>query len=374
MNTRTNGIYLRMVTESMVLRIGVFVLLTLIFSISSALANVQSASTSPVGFVTVTIPAGFGTTKKTSLISLPLLASDNTIPSQGVITGVKDAKTLLVNPLGAGVGGTLVLPAGHLSRPAVPFLLLFTSGEAEGLMFLVSSTTPNTESEITLNDPNDPLFDLRTLNIHSGDSFKLYLCDTLLSVFGTPETSDLKGGTSASNADTVTLVTNGSASTYFYSTSLGRWARVSLGSPDSNHVPLLPYYGIQYGRLANTDFSLVSTGEVPRVKRKVKVRASGPTLLAPYWPTDSNLFSQGLQSSPNWAAASSPSLADRVVMTTPAGSALTYTFDGQNWRRIGLGSSLSDSTAVSTGSAMLLNRIPGRSSHTILEQLPPYSL
>jgi uncharacterized protein (TIGR02597 family) len=338
-----------------------------------AQTNSNSVSTTPVGFTTITASAGSGTAIRSSFISLPLLNTDNTIPSRGSVVLVKDARTLVVIPSNQGDSGQASFPAGYLSTPADPFLLQMTSGDAEGMMYLVSTTTPNTGNEITLTDPNDPSLNLSNNGVKAGDTFRLYMCDTLLSFFGTPATTGVLGGTNASTADQIVLISHGSTASYFYSTTLNRWARVSLGSPNANNTPLLPYYGIQYSRLANTPLSLMATGEVPTTRRKVKVKASGSTLLATYWPTDTTLSSSGIGSMPGWVSGTNSTNTDRAVLTM-SGSLTTHIFDGANWRRVAPGRPLSNTNAIPTGGSTMLQRRQTNSVYSILEQSAPYSL
>jgi hypothetical protein len=335
----------------------------------------QTATTDPVGFVTVGITAGTGSAKKNTLFSLPLLETE-AIDGQvaGTITGVT-ANTIS----NSNAGWT----AGALSDPTMPFLIQITSGAAEGRMFLISSSAAtggavagaaNTATEVTISSLDAAQIDLTTLGVVEGtDTYKIFACDTISSFFGTPEATGIQGGASAANADTIIAVVNGSSSTYFYSTANGRWSRVALGSPDASNVPLLPYYGIQYGRIASTPLSFVVTGGVPTSERQVSVKNSGSTLLAQYWPADSTLGSLGIENLAGWQSGSTAASADTVVLTS-AGSANTYFYNGTNWKRVALGSPDADNTVIPVGTTVSIVKKGSAGGYSTLTQQAPYSL
>jgi hypothetical protein len=335
-----------------------------------------TATTDPVGFVTVGIAAGTGTAKRNTLFSLPLLETDSIAGVAGTITGV--TSNTISN---AGAGWT----PGALSQPATPYLIQITSGSAKGRMFLIASSaatggavsgTANTATQVTISSLDSTQVDLNTLGIAVGaDTYKIYACDTLSSFFGTPATTGILGASTSANADTIVIVANGSSATYFYNTSVtpNRWSRVGLGSPDASNVPLLPYYGVQYSRLGNSALSFVVTGGVPTVDRQVAIKTSGPTLLAQYWPADSTLGSLGLQNLPGWQTGASASTADTVVLTS-AGAANTYFYNGTNWKRVALGSPNADTTPVPVGTTVSINKRGSAAGFTTLTQQAPYSL
>lgn len=339
-------------------------------------ANAQTTvATDPVGFVTLNVTAGTGAAKKNTLFSLPLSESE-AIDGQvaGVITSV--TANTIVN---ANAGWT----AGALSDPSTPYLIQITSGAAEGRMFLIASSAAtggaiagaaNTATEVTVSPVDAVQVDLTTLGIVGGsDTYRIFACDTLGSFFGTPVTTGILGGAAAGTADTVIAVVNGSSSTYFYSTTLNRWTKVTLGSPDASNVPLVPYYGIQYSRLGNTALSFVITGEVPAIKRQVAIKNSGPTFLAQYWPADSTLSSLGLQTIPGWQSGATVGVADTVILTT-AGVASTYFYDGVNWRKVTLGTPNADATPILVGTTVLISKKGVSAGYSTLNQALPYSL
>ena len=326
----------------------------------------ETATTDPVGFVTVGITAGTGTAKRNTLFSLPLLETEAiTGQVSGAITGIT------ANTISNSNAGWV---AGELSNPATPYLIQLTSGVAEGRMFLISSTAPNTPTTVTLSPVDTAQVNLETLGVTAGDTYKIYACDTLSSFFGTPATSGIQGGTSTSNADTVIIVSNGTPTTYFYNNSLSGWRKVGLGAgPNDGNAPLLPYYGIQFARLGNTALTFTVTGGVPTLPRAMAVKNFGTTLISQFWPVESTLGALGLQNIVGWQSGASASSADTAILTVN-GTPSTYYYNGTNWIRVGLGNQISDNVAVPIGTSVLVNKkgsTPGFATYT---QPMPYSL
>lgn len=343
----------------------IFVLLLMFASIFSS--HAQNAASDPVGFVTINIPAGTGFAKKISMISAPLLdlASINGSVT-GSLTGVTSS-TLSCS--------SAKWTPGSLSRAATPFLIQITSGNATGHMLLISTTTNNTATTVTIDadDITGANKDIRTLGISVGDTFKIIPCDTLLSFLGTPSTTGILGGTIAASADTVVIVVNGTSRTYFYSSTLGRWTLNATGFVDSSNVPIRPNAGVQYCRLGRTPISLTVTGRVPTVGRKVPVRSPGLTYLSSFFPADVTLSSLGLENLSNWAKNPSANAADTVTIFSN-GISNTYYYNGSNWIRNALGSTISNSIVIPAGSSILIQRRGTSPKTSILSQATPYSL
>jgi hypothetical protein len=347
-----------------------FLRFSLIASLASSFAvpsaNAQTATTDPVGFTTVSITAGTGTAKRNTFFSLPLLETPENFTGNaaGTITGV-GATTIS--------DSSANWSAGALSQAASPYVIMITSGSAEGAMFLISSSAANTSTTVTVSSTDTAQVpNLATLGVANGDSYKIFACDTLSSFFGAPSPTGVAGGTSPSNADTILITVNGSASTYYYNTNLGRWTRVAFGNPSAANTPILPYYGMQYQRLGDTALSFVTTGTVPTISRKVQIKNSGVTLLAQYWPTSSTLSSLGLQGMSGWSAGNAKT-GDNVLVLS-SGSTLTYYYDGTNWRRSAFGNPISNDVVIPIGSAVQIVKKGTAAGFATLSQPLPYSL
>lgn len=340
------------------------------FASAFALPNTiaQTATTDPVGFVAVGITAGTGTAKRNTLFSVPLLETESIVGQvAGTITGVT-ANTIENSNAGWN--------AGQLSVSVTPYLIQVTSGSAAGRMFLISSTAPNTSTTVTTSPVDSAQVNLQTIGVAAGNTYKIFACDTLGSFFGTPASSGILGGSAAANADTVIIVSNGTPTTYFYNTAStpAGWRKVGLGAgPNDANTPLLPYYGIQFARLGNTDLSFTVTGGVPTQSRVVSVKNFGTTVLSQFWPVQSTLGGLGLQNISTWQSGASATVADTVVLTA-SGTPSTYWYDGRNWRRVGLGNQISDNVAVPIGTSILVNKKGSTPGFASFSQPVPYNL
>lgn len=343
---------------------------------STGLHAQTTATTDPVGFVTVDVTPGLGTAKRSTLLSIPLLESES-IDGQvaGFITGV--TSNTIVN---TNAGWT----PGQLSDPSSPYVIQVASGAAAGRMFLIASSTntagaiagaPNTATNVTVSSLDSAQVDLTTLGITPGtDTYKIFACDTIGSFFGVPPTG-IQGGTSATNADTIVVALNGAFNTYWFNTGVAtnRWSRVGPGNPDSQNVALLPSYGVQFQRLATNALSFVPIGQVPTTNRQVSIKNSGITYLSQFWPAETTINGLGLQSLPGWVSGAAATNTDNILLTAN-GSFSTYWYNGTNWRRVGPGNPISDTNTIPIGATIQILKRGTNGGYSTLNQAMPYSL
>jgi hypothetical protein len=329
----------------------------------------QNATTTPVGAVTVTIAAGTGTNKVLTPVSFPLLQASSAAGQViGQITGV--TSNTITN---SNAGWT----PGSLSTVGTPSLIAITSGLGAGRIFLISSSVQNTASAVTI-DASDvgAESDLSSLGVAVGDAYKILDGDTILSAFGTPETTGVAGGASSNTADIVQMQVNGAWRQYYYRTTApAGWYRAGAETA-SNTVPIRPDTLIWYQRIANQPLNLSITGEVPTSARKYVVKNSGATPRSTFWPVDLTLATSGISTIPGWASGTSldfsASTAD-TVMIQVSGAWRSYYFDGTDWRRVGAGT-VSNTLAIKTGTGVVLNKKGVLTGNTQASQQVPYSL
>ena len=219
------------VKGTMVKSIGLFITGALL---TFSQASGTTVSTTPTGYFPVTIAAGTSAGRTLSFVSFPL---QNVAPingeAQGFVTGV--TSNTITN---SNAGWT----AGQLSTAATPCLVQFTSGAAAGRTFLVSTSTSNTATTLTLDAVDATTVDLTTLGIVPGtDTYQILSGDTLSTLFGTPATTGIAGATSSGSADQVELLSNGVWLSYYYNTNSG-WLRVGPPIVSANVVNP-PRYG-----------------------------------------------------------------------------------------------------------------------------------
>ena len=326
----------------------------------------ESVSTDPVGYVTWTINPGSGTSRAFTSLALPLYQPSQSV--DGVASGVINSVTSnAITVLNAGWSPS------QFSNSSSPFCLRITSGSAEGRTLLISTSTDNTDDTVTIDLVASNITDLINLNIVANDKFEIIECDTLGSLFGNPSENGIIGAESFSEADNMYLSSNGSWSRFYYNNSLGRWTKLTLGSPDATNQPVLPDDGILYSRLAPISTDLVLSGTVPDTPRQLTINQSGVTVIGSAWPVDIELSNSGISQISEWKSSASPSTADRVYILV-SGSWQRFYYDGLNWRKITLGNPTADNQTISSGSAVVLQKFSPSSLDGVLFQDVPYSL
>lgn len=338
--------------------------LTLIGGAANSFA--QTASTVPVGAVSLTIAAGTGTTKTITPISIPLL---QTSESSGQLTGRITA--ISANSIS---NSNANWTAGALSSAASPHLVRITSGSATGLTLLISTSSQNTASTLTIDSEDAGKIDLSSLGIltgATGDTYEIVQCDTLLGFFGSPSTTGITGGSSANNADTVQVFVSGAWRIYYYSNDQNRWNRVGPNTVSDN-IAIRPDTVVLYNRLGASPINLTVLGTVPAVDRKSRVATSGLTPLSTFWPSDSTLGSSAIHQIPGWITASNPANAD-IVQIMVSGAWRSYYHNGTQWLRVGPNTP-SNSVVLPTSGGVLLSRKGTAGQYVTLAQTRPYNL
>lgn len=333
-----------------------------ILVMSSAQGQTQN-TTQPLGYITINIVAGTGTSYTLSTISLPM---HRPFLGQGQLTGTitgVTSTTITNNNAGWSVGS--------FSAAAAPFAIRITSGNAEGRILLISSAIANTSTTVTIDNQST---DLTELGIIPGrDSYEIFPVDTLLSFFGMAATNGVRGGSSEANADHIQVfsATSGWLSYYFNTTS-NKWLRI--GPPiDSNNVILRPDQGIMYSRIANTDFRITLIGRVPNAKAKVVINSGGVSFIGSTWPANQSLAKSGIQNLPGWKKSTVYTSADQVQIYTPTNGWRGYYHNGANWMQIGPPINR-DNEPISAGSAVMIVKLGNTAGVQIYEQTAPYSV
>jgi hypothetical protein len=325
-------------------------------------AQTQAASV-PSGYFTLNIAAGTAGSRTLSTISLPMLSVASAGGQMvGQVTG------LTANTISNANGNW---SAGQLSQAATPYLVQFTSGAATGRTFLISSSAANTATTLTIDSSDAATTDLTTIGAVAGtDTYQIIAAKTLSSLFGTPDTTGIQGGTLATSADQVQIYNGAAWLSYYYNTAAPGWMRVGppIASPN---VVIRPETAMIYSRAATSPLSLMISGVVPRVNRQTLVSNAGLTFLAHDWPAGLTLAGSNIQNIPGWSQGAQ-SVADVVQMYDGA-AWLQYYHNGTNWVRIGSGDD-SDAVTIPAGSAVILEKKNSSSGQNVLAQPLPYTL
>ena len=303
----------------------------LIFALNPGLRG-QGAVSRPVGYLVQTIPAG-----QTASFSIPFDPDVSSRPNT----------IRRVNALGTSYleSDAADWSPGAFSAPASPYAVRFTSGQASGRIFLVSSTA-NTASRLYLETDG---LDLGSLQIESGAagaSFEILPADTLATFFGANTLGDalvVQGGPNAGSADLVQLWAGPGWNRYYFNTLWNRWALDSDTEVDvsRNNALLRPDRGIMITRRGDTPLVVAVVGRVLAVPhRAVQLGSENlQSLLATMQPDDITLGSLALQRSDRvggWRSSSDPGQAD--ILSVWSGATWLSFFHNDSvgyWQRVG---------------------------------------
>lgn len=323
-----------------------------------------TVSTIPSGYFNVTIPAGTSSSATPSVLSFPLLGTANAGGAMsGVVTGIT-ANT--ITSTGAAWS------AGALSQSTTPCLIQFTSGAAAGRTFLISTSTANTSTTVTLDSQDASQVDLTTLGIMPGtDTYQIYAANTISSIFGTPATTGVLGGSGYTGVDEIELLVPGFGWKYFYYNTASGWLEIGPPIPSGN-VVIRPDAALIYVRYGTTPMNLALLGQVPPQSRQALVSNGAPTVLSNSWPVNITLGSSNLSQMPGWVANTNYKDADLVEFLSPIGWLLFY-YNGSHWMEVGPPIN-SDNYVIPAGSGLIISRLGSTSGQSTLSQALPYSL
>ena len=334
------------------------------------LTSLSAVETVPVGYTTWKIEAGTGTGRTLTPLALPLYVPSTS--SNGATTGVissLSSNTLTVN--------NADWTAGNLSNETTPYLVRVTSGLASGRNLLISTspTTPNTTDTLTIDLLYSNIEDLTQLGIIAGaDTFEIVECDTLSSLFGTPEDGAIIGGTDYNSADNIWLLdSNGIWKKFYFDLDTTEWVQNVRGLPNKDNEPLMPDYGLLVFRLANQSSELILTGTVPSTPREVTINKGGLTFFGNSFPVDLALKDAGFESIPGWVASTDADLAD-FVFIRDAGAWKRCFFNGTTWVQNVRGFPSAQDFTIKSGTSVFLQKKASLTADIDFTQSLPYTL
>jgi uncharacterized protein (TIGR02597 family) len=332
-----------------------FKFITAAFALSLCVAvtlpGQTTVSTVPVGFYTLTAPAG-----RTSAFAMSL---DNLSNFQGAVSAVT---TNTIQTTNAGWNNNAY---GDFTNN--PHIVRMLTGTSAGRQFQIASNTADT---LTLNASNV------NSGVAVGDSYAILPVDTLSSIFGG---TGLYMDPDPNKADNVLVRGTLSFRTYFHN---GQHFLIAgdtqMVSQDT--AAILPEQGFLIVRRSTTPqgqaataLTLTRVGSVPASRLKTDLPANRTTPLPNRFPVDTTLGALGLQSVPGWLPhASDAAQADNVQIRSTL-SWQTFYFDNSHWVLAGdTGHTSQDSKSIPIGTLMLVTRRPG--ANITFDQTLPYSL
>ena len=315
----------------------------------------QTATTTPVGFITVTIPAAVDASTPTSrTVSIPLF---NTADYVSTVATIDSATQFTLT----GAAWT----AGQFADPTAPRIVRVKASTVAaniGRFFLV---TANTTSQLTVALPASVANINTALTV--GDSCEVVPANTLGSVFGTT-TPIVQTGTSANTADNIYIWSGISWTVYYHNGT--NWKK-SGSLANQNNTIIYPDEGLFVIRTITSPLVLTFMGTVPSTAEQTDLTGAGSTFVANRFPVDTKLLATNLQTTPNWTTGSSANTADTVYLWNATNSTWdVFYHNGTNWKKSG---SLANqnATPVLAGSALYIVR--SNASASVFNQPLPYT-
>lgn len=281
--------------------------------ISAAPALSQTATTVPVGFITVTVPAAASVnTPAGAALSIPLYRTADFI---GAVATLDSANQFTLT----GAAFT----AGQFASPTAPRLVrVKTSATAAhiGKFFLV---TANTTNQLTVDLTGTGISNISSALTAGGanpDTVEIVQANTIGSVFGNVTTQPtLAAGATADAADNVLLWNGGTGlwDTYFWTGTVGTpnniWKR--SGNIDRSNTVIYPEDGVFIvHRSTSASVSVTIMGTVPSTAEQSGIDSNGSTFLANRFPTDATLGGLGLHTLPGWVAGATADASNNVYI------------------------------------------------------------
>ena len=197
-----------------------------------------------------------------------------------------------------------------------PYFVKFLSGKEEGRVLLVTANTLGTLTVDTTDHVSGAAVALTTtgFDVAVGDSFEVFLADTLSSVFGNNTTIPLvlTGGANSVVSDTVCLysASNAPELTYFFNSVSNHWERVGTGLVSDSAI-IYPYSAFTVLRkAAHPDTALVVSGRVTQVMAQTKVVPRASIYTSSHFASDITLSQ--LQFGSNWTMGATAATADTI--------------------------------------------------------------
>ncbi len=343
------------------LRIPIAAVAVLVGSIFTPVQAQTTATTDPVGFITLTVTAATSGVPNYSFKGLGLT---RTVAYQGAAETATAATTTLIDN-----DATWTDNQFNGASAAITHYVEITSGSAAGTTYDITATTASTKT-LTLAQP------LAT-GVAAGATFKIRQHWTIGSIFGAADESGLFGGTSAT-ADQI-LVYNGTAfDTYYYKTTgpggIG-WRSFASVSADKSAQVVYPDDALVVKRTQNTDVNVVLMGSVKTGQSSYPITA-GNNFVANVYASGMTLASCGIYTadSATGVLGGTSATADKILIWN--GSAYdTYYYKttgpgGTGWRSFASVSADASATSIPLAGSVVVVRGSAPSFNWVIPQHP----
>ena len=308
-------------------------------------SQAQSVSSTPVGYVTLTIN-GNGYT-----------ALSNPLENSVVYSGTASA-----------VSGTTITTSFSMTASEL------AGTDPQGNSTHYVQTSNGTILDITANTTSGITVAATSLSgiVADNDNITIKKYTTVADLFGSDNSVGLTSGSNSSNSDLVYLMSSNGAGTYttlYYQTdSLGflggtGWRTNASSSADASGIIIAPDDGVLIKRISAGNLSLVVTGTVSNAPAN-RALPQGYSLISYPFPTATTLSDSGIYASGNgYQSGSNATNSDLVYVISPSGVFTTYYYQtdslgflgGTGWRAIGSTSTDVGTTTIPVGSSIIIN-------------------
>ncbi len=290
-----------------------------------------TVTTTPVGYITYTIPATNGAQTTTTYISFPLLNN----PAYSGAVSALTSNTLTV----AGTPWT----AGQFAAAGSPFFVKISSGLEAGRFLLVTANTANTLTvDVTDHSSQTTPLDGSGFAVQVNDRIEVIAGDTLASVLGDGSGNNpllLVGSISLFTADSVGIYNSSlnRMATYYFNTTRNAW-NLSSALTNQNGLVIYPDMAIAITRRPNRPaLTFQLQGRVPDVTPLTKTvgGSSSPVYSSTRFPVDVKLTSLNI---PGWTKSNSLFTADTLAIWNQNLARWDTYFqraDNSQWRKSG---------------------------------------
>jgi uncharacterized protein (TIGR02597 family) len=328
------------------------------FIASPLLADPVTATTDPVGFITLNV-AGTGGSVPTQL-SFAGLSLTRAVEYQG------SAETVGASSL---TDNDATWADNQFNGAAGAYFVELTSGANAGTTYDISSTTAATKTI--------SLAQNLAAGTAAGVSFKVRKHWTIASVFGPADESGLGGGSSTS-ADQLQLWNGAGYDIYYYQTvGLGGvgWRRAGAPAVDAAGTVIPPEQGLILNRKQSPGVNVVLMGAVKTGQTSVPVfhglNFIGNTYAASMTLGDSGIYTGN---DVTGLASGSSSSADQILIWNGTGYDIYYYqtsgLGGIGWRKGGAPAVDAGGTQIQVGQSIIINRLAAGGFNWVAPQHP----
>lgn len=328
-------------------------------------SQAQSATTDPVGFITLNVAGTTGGSE--NVLSLNALGLTRPVEYQGraetvTATTIQDNDSIWVDDQ-------------YNDDPTSPYCIEITSGPKTGVVFdIVDTNASNHTLTIAATGGSD------LSGVTAPVSFRVRKHWTLASIFGAANEAGLHAG-NASHADHVLIYAGGAYETYYYSNATvglitTGWRKIGGGNSNQANTIIYPDEGLLVNRFQTGNVSTILLGAVKVGATSVPV-FSGLNIVSNVYAASMTLGSSNLFTSNAATGLSSgtATTADTVLLRTPTGYD-TYFYNSTTsglltpgWRKVGAGNADQSTTQIPVGASIIINRV-GSAFNWVVPQHP----